>query len=122
MALKGDSMLDVLYHEDDNPFPPVVASDQAALAKAIEELLERESDEDAVSELIVYLPTLELNDLELLDKLARHPNMYVAEALGNEIASRPRPDLKPVATVVSKHKHFQAKEAGKRALKAIKEL
>jgi hypothetical protein len=121
LVLDGGRMLDLLHFGNENPFPPVIAHDQVSLTTAVKGLLEHPTDE-GIEELIVYLPTMELTDLNLLDKLARHPDMYVVESLGNEIARRPRPELKPVAAVVSKHQHFQAREAGKRALKAIKEI
>ena len=58
----------------------------------------------------------------LLAGLAKDDDFYLGEAIGNAIAWRPRKDLAPLAELCAAHPHFQAKEAGLRALEAIKKL
>jgi hypothetical protein len=65
---------------------------------------------------------MDLNDVELLSRLAADEDFYVAEAIGDAIARRPRLELEQIALACQNHSHFQAAEAGSRAVAAIAAL
>jgi hypothetical protein len=71
---------------------------------------------------VALLPSMDSDDLGLLERLAKSKDFFVAEAVGNEIARRPRLELTKVAEICRKYKHSQAAKAGLRAVEAIKSL
>lgn len=111
--------LDEQYHVQDRT-TCVAAPDQALLATTIHGLISTDNDETAVAQLLVYISALDLSDVALLEALARHSDMYVVEAVGNAIASRPRPELLAVAELVTRHEVVQVANAGRRAIAAIR--
>jgi hypothetical protein len=121
-AFDAAECLDDLHHDDERPKTPVRATDQDALAECIRELLQDESDENSVAQLIVYIPAMDLSNGALLESLARHSDVYVVEALGDAIWKSPRPELLPIATRISEHQYAQVADAGNRAMEAIKRI
>jgi hypothetical protein len=120
-AINAERFLEESHWENEYDRPlSVTARDQDALTRAMEHLLEDEDDEDAVALLLVYIQTLDLSNMELLERLVRHPDMYVVEAVGDAITRLPRSEVRAIATMVSEHEHPQVAAAGKRALSAIK--
>ena len=111
--------LDDRFHEQE-PMAGVAAPDQVALATAVRGLLPAADNATAVALLLVYIRAADLSDAGLLESLARHPDLYVVEAVGNAIARRPRPGLMSVAAMVAEHEYFQVANAGKRAMAAIR--
>lgn len=132
-----------LAHDDNSRvvFPSVASLlDTAEIAKArglsLPELhpamTPRPANQDAVSKLIdslvndgeidvalCLIPSMDLFDVSLLTRLASHEDVYLGEAVADEIALRPSATLQSVALICSKHPHPQAANAGVRALKAI---
>ncbi|MCE9534598.1 MAG: hypothetical protein K8T89_26280, partial [Planctomycetes bacterium] len=106
-AHESHSSIDQLH-----PNTPVLASDQNALANSVNLILHEENDEIAMQRLLVYIAAWDLSQTELLEKLARHSDMFVAESLGNAITKSPRRALQPIDALMSRHKHAQAARAG----------
>jgi len=93
-----------------------VSPNQAELAQLIEEGL-RDGADDCVA--MALIPSLELNDMTLLQRIAASSNFFATEAIANEVSKRPEARLLPIATLCSKHRHPQAAAAGKAAMAAI---
>ncbi len=58
----------------------------------------------------------------LWQRMVNDENFYVAEAIGDAIARRPRPKLESIALMCRNHSHPQAARAGERAVAAITAL
>ncbi|PQO47967.1 hypothetical protein [Blastopirellula marina] len=99
--------------------PPILLADDVAANQLIRELLTGETEYDIDGPIDSLLASMNLTDLDLLATLAADESFYIAESVGAAIARRPRPDLLPIAKMVSDHAHFQAAKAGKRAVSAI---
>jgi hypothetical protein len=95
------------------------AIDQGALSQLIHSLVEGAEEETDVA--LALIPSMDLSDTALLEKLAVHEDFYVGEAVGDEIAKRPARVLMPAALLCSRHPHAQAAQAGARAIRAIEE-
>ena len=106
----GDSISEV------HPDSGIVVSDQTALSRLIEDLYEKRFDSDGNDVMLALIPSMDLRDITLLDRLAVDPDFYIADT----IACRPRSDLKPLAELCTKHPHPQASRAGSQALAAIR--
>jgi hypothetical protein len=100
--------------------PPLspVAKDQTALAKFMHELLRRECNDLVVS----LVPSLDLEDLSLLQLLANDADFFLGEAVAMEIEKRPSKALLPVAVACAEHGHPQVAIAGSRAVRCIQQL
>lgn len=105
-----------------HPAAAVLLPNQAAAGQLIRELLDGQDDCDGNAVVLALIPSLDLGDFALMCRLASDDDFYIAEALGDAIAKRPRSDLAPVAELCARHAHSQAAAAGKRALAAIKAL
>ena len=110
-SAQGQGELTFEAHEQ----PPIQARDQPALTMRIAKLIE----EDEEPELIVLLASWDASSQAELEQLVRHPNFYVAEAIGNTLARLARPELLPFATILAGHPHIQAAHAGQGAVAAI---
>lgn len=95
-----------------------VASDQAALANFIHALHCQECNDLIVS----LLPSLDLEDLPLLQLLANDADFFLGEAVAMEIEKRPSKTLLPIAITCADHVHPQVSVAESRALRRIKPL
>lgn len=118
-----ESLQQFLDSDRDLREPPaqITSPDSTALADYCRQLLDQTENKDRVVPVLVALvPCLTVSDLELWDRLGRHPNFYVAEAVGWAIENYPRPELQAAAEALSQHRHPQAASAGKRALSALK--
>jgi hypothetical protein len=104
------------YH----PVAAVILQDQQGLSQLISDLLNGHYDCDGNEVALALIPSMDLRDFELLNRLAQDNDFYLAEAVGDAIARRARPDLKPLAEICASHQHRQAAAAGKRALLAIR--
>ena len=100
--------------------PPLspVAKDQTALANFIYALLRRECN-DLVASLV---PSLNLEDLSLLQLLASDAYFFLGEAVAMEIEKRPSKALLPIAVTCVDHVHPQVSVAGSRAVRRIQQL
>ncbi|MAT70726.1 MAG: hypothetical protein CMJ58_14520 [Planctomycetaceae bacterium] len=107
---------------DFHPTSGVVLEHQGELHRLIVDLLDERILCDASAVLLVLIPSLDLTDLSLLERLAKNDDFYIAEAVADAISHRPRQDLKPVAVICQKHSHPQAARAGARAVAAIRQL
>jgi hypothetical protein len=105
-----------------HPESGVQLADQTGLNNLIAGLLDGEFDCDCDGVVVALVPSLDLTDLALLERLAKDDDFYVAEAVGDAIARRPRIDLAAIAESCQRHPHFQAARAGSRALAAIASL
>lgn len=103
-----------------HPDTGVQLVDQRALSELITGLLDGEFDCDSV--VVSLVPSLDLTDVSLLERLAVDDDFYVAEAVGDAISLRPRTDLAAVAESCQRHRHSQAAKAGSRAVAAIASL
>jgi hypothetical protein len=91
--------------------------DQRAVSGLVRRLVEGSDEEIDLA--VVFIPSMDLSDSDLLTTLATHDDFFISEAVGDEIAKRPSRALRSVAMLCSKHPHPQAAEAGARALRAI---
>lgn len=91
--------------------------DQPGLSGFMQALCEDEQGEEMALELI---PSLDLQDLELLQRLVGGGNFFLAEAVAVEIGKRPRPDLLLIAEQCRAHDHPQVAKAGSAAVAAIR--
>ena len=98
---------------DLHPEGSPVASDQPALSELIHRLLDDGTQTDVATALI---PSLDLRDLALLERLAKDEDFYLGEAVAIEIARRPVPALAPIARMCATHPHSQVANAGRRAV------
>ena len=104
------------FLEDLHPELSPLAPDQAGLVTFIERLLEDEGLEDLVPS---FVPSLDLTDVALLERLALAENFFIAEAVALEIAKRPAAGLAQVAELCSRHGHPQVAQAGAAAVRAV---
>lgn len=100
------------YVYDQHPDHAWIAADQATLRELISSL-SSEPDKDII--LPILIPSLDLSDLDFLTTLVTNEDMYVAEAVCREIASRPSPLLLPIAALGEEHSHPMARDAAARA-------
>jgi hypothetical protein len=107
-----------LSASDLHPHLSPVANDQLALAKFIHELLGRVFNDLVVS----LVPSLDLEDLSLLQRLASDADFFLGEAVAMEIEKRPSKALLSVATTCADHSHPQVSIAGSRAVRRIRQL
>lgn len=114
IARSSDTFMEDLHDQQ-----PVNCPDQEALARAAGTLLGDEDSNEAVEVLIVLISAMDLQNLPLLEKLVRHPNMYVPEAVAFAMARSPHSALLPIATFISKHAHTQVSDAANRVIAAI---
>lgn len=103
------------YH----PAVAVLLPNQPELGQLTRDLLDGRHDCDGSVVALSLIPSIDLSDFPLLRRLASDDDFYIAEAIGDAIAQRPRSDLEPVAELCANHPHVQASAAGKRALTAI---
>lgn len=103
---------------DIHPRLSPVAKNQTALAKFIHELLRRECTDLVVS----LVPSMDLEDLSLLQLLANDADFFLGEAVAMEIDKRPSKALLPVAVTCATHVHPQVSVAGSRAVRRIQQL
>jgi hypothetical protein len=99
-------------------FHPIIsplAKDQECLSELIGQQQSLDS-EDATSVMTAIIPSMDMRDLELLRRLAQAPDFFLGEAVAIEISKRPSPELREVAELCAAHGHFQAAQAGRRAL------
>ncbi|MFZ6875736.1 hypothetical protein ACO0LF_27020 [Undibacterium sp. Di27W] len=94
---------------------PLIA-DQAALCAFIEEDIFRDGDNELA---LACIPSLDLNNLSLLTKLATSDDFYLGEAVAMEICKRPTEHLRVIAELCCQHRHPQVTDVGHRALLAI---
>jgi hypothetical protein len=92
-----------------------LAKDQECLSELVRQQQALDS-EDGTSVLTAIIPSMDMRALELLRRLAQAPDFFLGEAVAIEISKRPRPELREVAELCAAHGHFQAAEAGRRAL------
>jgi len=104
---------------DFHPDAAVIVADQKALSEFIGRLLDDENDTDIEEVLLAVIPSMDLTDFSLLERLATTEDFYTVEAIGSEIARRPDQSLLSIASLCANHEHFQASSAGKAALAAI---
>lgn len=95
-----------------------VAKDQIALSKFIHELLRQECNDLVVS----LVPSMDLEDLSLLQLLANDADFFLGEAVAMEIDKRPSKALLPVAVLCVAHVRPQVSVAGSRAVQRIQKL
>jgi hypothetical protein len=101
-------------HPDLSP----LCQDQLGLVSFIETLCKDDGGGDVAVQLI---PSLDLYNSELLERLAVGDNFFLAEAIAIEIRKRPRPDLLHIAKQCCGHPHPQVAKAGAAAVRAIRE-
>jgi hypothetical protein len=92
-----------------------LAKDQECLSELVRQQQSLDS-EDGTSVMTAIIPSMDMRDLELLRRLAQAPDFFLGEAVAIEISKRPSPELREVAEFCAAHGHFQAAEAGRRAL------
>ena len=106
---------------DLHPALSPLANDQRALSDLMTALLDAEED-SAEALLPSLLPSSDLTDLALLQRLATSDNFYLGEALANEIIKRPSAHLLPVAQLCAAHTHSQVSSMGTKAVRSIQAL
>jgi len=105
------------FLSDLHPVLSPLCQDQPGLVSFIGTLCEDDEGEDVAVQLI---PSLDLYDHALLNRMAVADNFFLAEAVAAEIRKRPRPDLLPIAEQCCAHPHAQVAKAGAAAVAAIR--
>jgi hypothetical protein len=113
-----NALTEGLSVSDLHPRLSPIAKDQTELAKLIHALLRRECNDLVVS----LVPSLDLQDLSLLQLLANDADFFLGEAVAVEIEKRPSKALLPVAITCAGHVHPQVSVAGSRAVRRIQQL
>ena len=116
-AKESEEPLTMLHPEAGLKLP-----DQKGLFGLIKRLTTTQRKAEGIAAALALIPSSDLSEFEFFAGLAKDDDFYLGEAIGNAIAWRPRKDLAPLAELCASHPHFQAKEAGQRALAAIKKL
>ncbi len=122
--------LDAARHSiDDNvdlrtchPKGGILIDDQNGLNGLIAELYDENNDGDGTDVVLALISSSNLIADGLYERMANDDDFYIAEAIGDTIAHRPRPSLESLAMVCRNHSHPQASRAGERAMAAIKAL
>lgn len=99
-----------------HPAGAPAAPDQAGLAGVMARAMAAGQEGDIVLPLI---PSLDLRDLGLLQRLVHTNDFLIVEAVANEIARRPAPELRDIACQCCVHPHAHAARAGRAALRAL---
>lgn len=104
-----------------HPDGGVLIANQDGLHRLITDLYDR-PEGDGIDVILALIPSSDLNDVTLLQRMANDDDFYVVEAIGNAITRRPRSELQPVALVCRDHSDPQVSRAGERAMAAIEAL
>jgi hypothetical protein len=116
LAAADAALADGIALPELHPALAPVPADQPALNALIQHCV----DQDEIEVALALIPSLDLAGHDLLSRLAAHEDFFLAEAVGDEIAKRPDPALATVATLCAAHAHPQARNAGQRALRALR--
>lgn len=103
---------------DLHPAQSPIAKDQVALGAFVRALLASEELGDVV---VCLVPSLDLADTDLLQRLVQDEDFFLGEAVANEITKRPSPALLPMAQLCAAHRHPQVARAGQRALQRVRQ-
>lgn len=106
------------YH----PKGGILIDDQVGLNRLIEDLYDEKIGGDGTAVVLPLIPSSNLIADGLYERMANDDDFYIAEAIGDTIAHRPRPTLESLAMVCRNHSHPQASRVGERAMAAIKAL
>jgi hypothetical protein len=106
------------YH----PKGGILIDDQTGLNRLIAELYAENNDGDGTDVVLALIYSSNLIADGLYERMANDDDFYIAEAIGDTIAHRPRPTLESLAVACRNHSHPQASRAGERAMAAIKAL
>lgn len=104
-------------HPPNSPTVP----DQGALSQMINVFLDQ-GNEDAEAAILALVPSMDLQDEQLLMRLVTDSNFFFGEAVALELEKRPAANLLNVAELCTRHEHFQASNAGRRARDVVKLL
>ncbi|MBB1625336.1 hypothetical protein [Achromobacter sp. UMC71] len=105
--------------EELHPDPSPLVDGQPPLGSLIRELLQEDAGVEVV---LALIPSLDLNDLALLEALARDDDFFLGEAVAMAIEKRPSQALRSIAVLCQAHPHGQVSRAGTRALQRIDAL
>lgn len=103
---------------DLHPAQSPLTKDQGALSAFVRGLLVSDELGDMV---VCLVPSLDLSDIDLLQRLVQDEDFFLGEAVANEIAKRPSPALLPIAQLCAAHRHPQVARAGERALQRVRQ-
>lgn len=104
---------------DLHPALSPIAQDQDALGACIHRLLDDQEWNDVV---VALIPSLSLEDKDLLHRLVADDDFFLGEAVAMAIQKRPDQALLPMAQLCAAHAHPQVARAGKLAVKRIHQL
>lgn len=104
-----------------HPDGGILIVNQDRLHRFIADLHDGAEGDDA-DVILALIPSSNLCDIALLQRMVNDNDFYVAEVIGDAIARRPRPELQSVALMCRDHSHPQASRAGERAMAAIAAL
>ncbi|MFZ6682050.1 hypothetical protein [Undibacterium sp. Tian12W] len=96
-----------------------LVTDQSALCALIEKDLALNLENELT---FASIPSLDLNNLPLLQKLANSDDFFLGEAVAREICKRPNESLRAIAELCSRHPHPQVANAGRHALASIQRV
>jgi len=96
-----------------------LAEDLAALGALVRSLLEVQELHDVV---VSVIPSLNLEDIDLLRRLAQEEDIFLGEAVGIAIERRPLPAPLPIAGLCAADGHPQVAWASARAVRRIRQL
>jgi hypothetical protein len=104
-----------------HPDGGVLIANQDGLHRLIADLYDGPGG-DGADVILALIPSWDLTDIALLQRMAIDDDFYVVEAIGDAIARRPRTELESTALLCRNHSHPQASIAGERAMAALRAL
>lgn len=107
-----------LFH----PEGGILIANQDGLNRIIADSYDGLFEGDDTDVVLALIPSSDLMAVALWQRMVNDENFDVAEAIGDAIAHRPRPELESIALMCRNHSHPQAARAGERAVAAITAL
>lgn len=104
------------YIEDLKPDQQLSALNRESITQYVAGIA---GSDDDVEELCVLIPLISTTEVDLVARIAGHPDFFAREAVARHIAKHPIEALQPVAKQLAEDPHPQVAGPGKRALSAI---
>lgn len=105
-----------------HPDPSALLANQLELKQLIADLYDEKYDCDGTEIILALIPSWDLSDFALLERLAVSKDFFISQAVGDAITSRPRAELASIARICQQQSHPQAAKAGARAVAAVEKV
>lgn len=104
-----------------HPSSSPILQDQVGLSRLILDLYPN-GDAGNEAAVLALIPSMDLRDEVLLNRLVLDADFFLGEAVAIEIEKRPTNHLVQIAELCAGHEHMQVRNAGHKALVAIRQL